>query len=831
MKAGELKKTAAVLEDAYARLGLKRPFRKARYAASDIVSFELESVAEKSLGKRARVTVEIKDFVGGGFAGQVYRVKALEVKPASIGGVRAGGVYSMKVFIPPSRMALLFRNLLYAVGFQSHFQIQSNLAAARAGALWQKLIRRGAQLRFGGVHGVNDVHGVFVDRTFGACGELSDWVEGRVWRLEVNDHTDALKRWRKGEAVDPGLAGSPEYRSKRDFMRRFVELLHEMGAHEFARQYEWSTAKSQPNCLKLSKTDRTPEKGLVAIDFRAGLTLLPFLPMSPGDFGLILKGIARGSMVQFDRGDMAKLEAFVALHRAHFRELAAHLSHLKTAERVYRDSMPDITHNGWRLLYDSTLWSTIRRSVIESWETRGFIDPGFARALRHGLPLVFVFRLLGLVPVLGPLVRGFIGHRERRAHYLACMGSPRYLLDTLAGHRLEAVSSWLHEGRVLPARARSIAASPPRYAAHWPLSFLPVGLHRFLSQGDYFRERLNFLFVRPFRLYFDAALREEWLRDMVLDGRKRQIITREDEAEILSQIGEPFIQKYLKSLAVHVLTLPVTQMVSFSLAAYFLITHPEMPRAQAWAVALGIIALFQLIPISPGSLTRGLYVLYLVIRERNLKDYSIALSIGFFKYIGYLSFPIQMAYRYPTLARFMAAYWATDAVHAVPVFGEKGALLEHWVFSLFYNLPLTKRRRIRERAERRSLMPRRAWHVFATVLGAVAVSAFADFAFIHFHSRVMGLRDLAPLVVLLPLLGGVVVAAGAGGASSRRRVVWAVFAGLAAAALGSLVATALGYTLVDGFAWSLPVYRHVWCLFLFPLLSAVGAAGREVVSA
>ena len=97
---------------------------------------------------------------------------------------------------------------------------------------------------------------------------------------------------------------------------------------------------------------------------------------------------------------------------------------------------------------------------------------------------------------------------------------------------------------------------------------------------------------------------------------------------------------------------------------------------------------------------RGLYVLYLVIRERNFKDYNIAVFLGFFKYIGYLAFPIQMAYRYPTLARFMAVHWATGAVPAIPVFGEKGALLEHTVFCTFYNWPLTIRRRTRNRIRR-----------------------------------------------------------------------------------------------------------------------------------
>ena len=64
--------------------------------------------------------------------------------------------------------------------------------------------------------------------------------------------------------------------------------------------------------------------------------------------------------------------------------------------------------------------------------------------------------------------------------------------------------------------------------------------------------------------------------------------------------------------------------------------------------------------------------------------------LGFFKYIGYLAFPIQMTYRYPALARFMAGHWATEAVHVVPVFGERGALLEHKIFNLFYKDDFTR---------------------------------------------------------------------------------------------------------------------------------------------
>jgi hypothetical protein len=122
---------------------------------------------------------------------------------------------------------------------------------------------------------------------------------------------------------------------------------------------------------------------------------------------------------------------------------------------------------------------------------------------------------------------------------------------------------------------------------------------------------------------------------MVAEGRKKHILSNEDAQIILSRIQEPYIQKYLKSLAVHVCTLPVTQVVSIIVALWYKMAN-NLTWAQAWDEMLLILAFFQVIPLSPGSLVRGFYVLYLVIRERNFKDYNIAVFLGFFKYIGYL---------------------------------------------------------------------------------------------------------------------------------------------------------------------------------------------------
>lgn len=278
------------LEQIYREAALHRPMRIKHYEAGTELVYNVIGISQKN---EASVRLIIDKFVGGGFAGQVYRVKILDITPYSgtVEGLDPQKLYAMKILVPPSSFSHLFRNTIYWMGFQGPFQLQVNPAAARAGALWQKLIRRGAKIRFGDENTVVDIYATFVDEQIGSCGELSEWVDGRTWRLEVDERMDLLKQWKKGKKIDSKGLGSPEFRAKREFMRQFVELLRDMGAHEFARQYEWSTCKSQPNCLKRNNHESSPYGGLVAVDFRAGLALLPFLPMSPGDFKLIARGL------------------------------------------------------------------------------------------------------------------------------------------------------------------------------------------------------------------------------------------------------------------------------------------------------------------------------------------------------------------------------------------------------------------------------------------------------------------------------------------------------------------------------------------------------------
>ncbi len=813
------------LEKEFKQLALHRPMRIERYEIGTELAYDITAVGSTL---KAKVHLIIRKFVGGGFAGQVYQVEitGIESETGPIDNLEVGGVYAIKILIPPSAFSLLFRNVLYWVGFQGPFQLQVNPSAARAGALWQKFIRRGAKIQFGTESVVVDIYATFVDNSLGSCGELSEWVEGRTWRLEVDDNLDVLKRWIKGEKADPQKLGSPEYRAKLEFMRQFVELLHQMGAHEFARQYEWSTWKSQPNCLKRSGTEDSPSKGLTAVDFRAGLALLPFLPMSPGDFKLIATGLLRGSLVQFDRGNIKKLRQFIGDHKENFAGMERGLEELEGAEQIYRNSVPDITHNHIRLLYSPTLWSTMLKSAITGWRVRNLINRQCRDRLQKNTVLTLLFFLLGLIPLIGRFFRRIWGQPFWRAHYRMILTSADYLRRAVRAKFIEKIINWHRAGRLDDNRALSVSKQIRHCIYHWPLSLLPVGIHKILTDWPYAKERLDYYLLRPVRLYFNNDLREQWLRDMVTEGKQKHLLSNEDAGVILSQIDEPYIQKYLKSLAVHVCTLPVTQVVSLIVAIIYVVTHPELPRAQAYGIGLGIIALFQVVPISPGSLVRGLYVLYLVVRERNFKDYNIAVFLGFFKYIGYLAFPIQMTYRYPALARFMAGHWSTEAVHVVPVFGERGALLEHKVFNLFYNWPLTIRRRMRKRSEMRADMRPRYWHVVLCAVAGTGIFVSADWLYMDQFGALPGLKVIWGFAVIVPLLIGTVVTLGAGGAALWKRIAGAALCAVAVGVFSAIVSGLFGTSTPVG-ASTIAIIG-IWRAFVFTMISVLGVLLTEV---
>jgi hypothetical protein len=499
--------------------------------------------------------------------------------------------------------------------------------------------------------------------------------------------------------------------------------------------------------------------------------------------------------VQFDRGDISKLESFVLADPKNFADMRGMLNELKADEQIYRNSIPDVTQNNIRLFYDDKLWSQILAGSITGWKVRNIIDDQGEAKLRDKKSSAVMFLLLGLIPFLGTIFRRLWARADWRRHYMEMFTRWNYFRRAVNGKIIEKTIDWYRCGRISMGQALKIYDQPWRFFLHLPfLLLISAGLHRFLTDSAFRNEKLYAIFIRPFKLYFHASLREQWLRDMVAEGSKKHILTDSDANTILSQIKEPYIQKYLVSLVVHLLLMPTTHIVAIICAIVYVHMHPELPRAEAWAIGVGIVVLFQVIPISPGSIARGCYTVSLAIHDRSFKDYNIALFLSFFKYIGYLAFPIQMTYRYPALARFMAGHWATEIVHIVPVFGERGALLEHWVFCLFYNWPLTIRRRMTRRAQIRSAYPVRYWHAVGCVIAAAAAFAFAYNSYLDDYWVLPRLRDIRWLVILVPILCGIAVTLGAGGAALWRRIVAATVSGAAIGIFATVAAAVLDHS-------------------------------------
>lgn len=691
------------LEGEYAACGMVRPFRRTAHEPGDRLEYAITGVHPARTG---RMVVEVEKFVGGGFAGQVYRVRlvALEGDDGPIEGLEVGGRYAIKVLKPPSGFACAFRNFLYFLAYQGPFSAQVNPASVRVGVLWQKLIRRAASRRIGEDTAVCDTYATFYDAELRSFGEINEWISGRIWKFEVDD--DLFGRWRF-EGAPPADHQSPEFVYKKIFMREIVGLLHDMGAPELARQYEWWTCKSQPNVLKRLSEDHSPKAGLTAVDFRAGLALLPLLPMSPADVWLILRGLARGRLVQFDRSDPGRFERFIESHREDFADLQPVVEELRTQESVHRRSLPDVTHHHVRLLTDRSLRASIKDASVTAWHNLGRLDDEHAARLRRGNWAFRLLYLLSFIPLLGRGIVKLWGNAPVREHARRCLTSFRYLWRAMRASRIEVLIVWHRDGRGSDERLRGLVDRPVRYWVQRILvGWMPPRWHRFLTEPAYAKARIREAVGFTYMLLRVPAFREEWLLDQVRMGREEGMLTPPEADKISQQIKDPFIQKYLRCVAVHACTVPITQVVMVIVGGAVLaygLTYRQWGWTESMAAGVAAAGVVQVLPISPGSLARGLFVLYLMIRERDIKNYCIAAPVSFIHVVGYLAFPLQMVAHDPALARFMAGRWAKSMVHTIPVFGESGGLLEHFVFDFFFNLPLTARRGFKTRPLRWTL--------------------------------------------------------------------------------------------------------------------------------
>jgi hypothetical protein len=343
----------------------------------------------------------------------------------------------------------------------------------------------------------------------------------------------------------------------------------------------------------------------------------------------------------------------------------------------------------------------VKSGIITGWQHLGRLDEDHAARLRRGRVLFPLLYCLVLIPFLGTAVVKLWGSTVRRTHLKRCLTSGRYLWRAMRGARIETLVIWHRKGRGCEERLRRLVHRPVRYWLQRILcGWMPPKWHRFLTEPAFARDSVRNAVGFVYQFLRVPSFREQWLLGEVEAGRHEGMLTDAEADHIAGEIKDPFIQKYLRCLAVHLCTLPITQIVMVvagTAVGLYLYSVQHVDWGKAVAAGTAVAAAIQVAPISPGSISRGLFVLYLMIRERDVRNYYIAAPVSFVHVLGYLAFPFQMVAHDAALARFLAGRWAKNLTHVVPVFGESGGLLEHFVFDLFFNFPLTMKRGFKTR--------------------------------------------------------------------------------------------------------------------------------------
>jgi hypothetical protein len=150
--------------------------------------------------------------------------------------------------------------------------------------------------------------------------------------------------------------------------------------------------------------------------------------------------------------------------------------------------------------------------------------------------------------------------------------------------------------------------------------------------------------------------------------------------------------------------------------------------------------------------------------------------------------------------------------------------LEHWVFCLFYNWPLTIRRRMGERFEKRKSIEPRYWHVVLTSILGVGLFALINEWMFRSIGSVISFWGSWYLTFAVPVFCGAMITRYAGGLVMWKRIVAGLFGGVL---MGALCWVYLGWfgakMAIEG-----ATGKMAFVVFFFVVFSIIGVLLTEV---
>ena len=585
------------------------------------------------------------------------------------------GAVAIKLLRPRNALKERFRDALFHLSVQTTFAPRLQEDAVQAGLIWQRLLGRAYEAEGGNPAAIVRPLGYFWDEELFSFAEIQTWVEGRPSRHEPDDQL--IQRWL-------GLSHTPpnnEIDRQRNFMARITRLCYQIGAIGLARQYEWLTLVSQANVLKCAEIS-SPSSEFTAVDFRPGLAIPFFLPLSPAHARIIWQGFLRGVLVHFDEIDLPRLDAYLEEHLDAFTEFAPLVEHLKKAEARYRAGLPDLWHRVWKRTQP-----LVRQPAITNWQKLGLMDVEEARYL-HGARRFYFYLLLDNLPLFGHIVLRWLGNGIYREHWRRLLTQSAYRregLKVMQGHDL---ANWVITKRVPLDTAKHLADRQSPYLFHkFALGFLPASAHRFLTDPSQ-RADWGQRFLHPFRLLADKNYQTAWFLQIIQAQADKGVVSADTASRLKDRIGEPFMRGFLWDLSFTVGLDVLARLFYLFLAVYGLVTE------EFWLLILTFLG-----PISPSGIVRVFYLFVQLLvgaprmvrhRDRRLlMTRLVSLAIAPWRMVGNLFVPFAMLAYDHEMSFLFADYFVTKMVNRIPVLGGPDKLLAHWVFQWTYNFPLS----------------------------------------------------------------------------------------------------------------------------------------------
>lgn len=560
---------------------------------------------------------KIVEKLGEGYAGQVYKVLDQETETP----------YALKILRPESNVKEHARNVLFRGAFGADFAPAINEPAVRHGLIWQTLFKRGAKVLFDNEAMIPTPKGYTFIPEFNAFAELHEFIEGKT----------AL----------PG--DKRKNQRKRQFMDNAVSLATQMGAYQVARQYEWWTMLAGANVMERE------DESLVAVDWRSGIALPFFIPLSPGDIPIIINNLKKGHFVNFDYADFTTLDQFVKAHEEAFTDLLPFVAELKNLDQQYRQTM--------------------QQATVQFLQEEYSLDPEIANNLVKSKNVYRAYMFNDTLPG-GALLHQLLYSSVYQEHLQKMITDKQYRDSWLSLGKDEDLKNWQRTDRITPNKADELTQKQWLYMLHKIFfSHMP----RVIQKATDNQELQNIAkeLTLPIRISRDPKLQVEWMHGLIDEGIQLKLIDTSQAEKLKLQATDEQMRKYIVELAA---VIPLIEAITFPVSAtgVYILTGDPVLAAAIFAS-----------PISPPGVARGVYVATRLAQEvpkaRRDKNYRLVAArtagtaIAPISKIGTLFVAAQMAISHAEMANFLASYFGIKVARKIPVYGVGGGTLEHYV--------------------------------------------------------------------------------------------------------------------------------------------------------